>query len=847
MLRKVRLIHGIIVLAVGTITLSLFSLFYSNSAFVAGIQQANQNSPAVQMPLAQLSGPLSGIRVALSPGHGNFKDRNMWLWQRDEFWGIREDLVNAEIMMYLGEYLSGQGATVIYLREPKKDNSLGASGLPRWQESSAHYLSYLGLPASVWDDPDCDGHRMPKLCKDWRARTSGAHFFGADLLISIHNNGGGGTGTETFYDVTGEYHDPFLAADLANKTHSRILEQIWNDYNLEWTDRGVSARAGAYSEIRFARMPAVLIEAAFMDTQWPDNQALQDEQFKQLVAQGIGLGICDYYRVSCEPESAVSQTSPVSTISQSATGTEIVLNQAELFPFNDGNVCNSAWYQYINDRGFVTHLTLNRQVGGPTPPITNHATWRPQIDQAGLYKVEAFIPAHGPIHWSCPSLTLDGDSSSARYIVYHANGQETVVANQYPFNDEWLDLGSYYFNVGADGHVTLSDETSENNYSATVSFSGMRFTLLSDDNQLQANENAPTTNASSYLPVEELVQATEPQEATEDASDSSDATPEITEEAAEDTPDVPDATSEAAETTEQIVEEVSDSSEEVIETEEQAVEETSDGLDVTSEPTEQAVEESDTLVESQEQSLTSEESALPSEEATANQVALAGDVTCDNQLQAIDSFFILQYDVGLRTASEQCPPSQEALFTTNCEVNGDGYCNAVDALLILQCDSGISNPLCPAGESVFTENIIREAATVSVDMTQIPASGTTTIPVNMSLPAGVSVGAAKVIMTYDPNLVVVEQCLINESAKGECNTQTNGIIELNAITTTGGNGIFTLANITFRAIGAVDYNTPLDIGVQAAADITGSPIPINEVDGQLLIVPAETEIGTDES
>ena len=120
---------------------------------------------------------------------------------------------------------------------------------------------------------------------------------------------------------------------------------------------------------------------------------------------------------------------------------------------------------------------------------------------------------------------------------------------------------------------------------------------------------------------------------------------------------------------------------------------------------------------------------------------------------------------------------------------------------------------------------------------QIPVEGSITVPVNITLPADVSVGAAKVTMTYNPNLVLVEQCFINETAKGECNTQTDGVIELNMVSTTGGNGTFALANITFRAIGAVDYNTPLDLGVQTAADITGSPIPINEVDGQLVIVP----------
>ncbi len=830
MLKKVKPIHGIIFLSFGLITSILLFIFSPHSSIVASIQKTNPDSPAIQMPLAQLSGPLSGIRIALSPGHGNFKDQDMWLWQRSEFWGIREDLVNAEIVMYLGKYLSQQGATVIYLREPKKDGSFGASGFPRWQESSRHYLNYLGLPANVWDDPDCDGHRMPELCKDWRARTSGAHFFGADLLISIHNNGGGGTGTETFYDVTGEYHDPFLAADFANKTHNRILDQIWTNYNSDWKDRGVAAKAGDYSEIRFAKMPAILIEAAFMDTQWPDNQSLQDEKFKKLVAKGISLGICDYYRVSCEPESAVSYTSQVSTISQSQAGLEIVLNQPEFSPFNDGNVCNSAWYQYVNDRGFITHLTLNRQAGGPTPPITNHATWRPQIDQAGLYKVEAFIPAHGEVYWSCPTLTLDRDSSSARYSIHHANGQETLIRDQYPFNNEWLDLGTYYFNPGSEGHVSLSDETNEINYSTTVSFSGMRFTLLSEENQLQANQDIPSNNLTNYLPTEERPQNIESESIAEVPADTSEVIAETNNQVVEEVVN-------PSEITEQpIIEETSDASEITVETTEQQTEE-SPVLSDTTETAEQPVEESQVPVANENEAPISEEVVQSNEQVAPDLLALAGDVTCDNQLEAIDGFFILQYDVGLRTASEQCPPAQEALFTAHCEVNGDGYCDAVDALLILQCQDGISNSLCPTEGSIFTENIIRESATVSVDMMQIPVEGTVIVPVNIALPADVSVGAAKVIMTYNPNIVIVEQCLINETAKGQCNTQTNGVIELNMVSTTGGNGTFTLANITFRAIGAVDYNTPLDLGVQGVADITGSLIPINEVDGQLVIVP----------
>ena len=75
-----------------------------------------------------------------------------------------------------------------------------------------------------------------------------------------------------------------------------------------------------------------------------------------------------------------------------------------------------------------------------------------------------------------------------------------------------------------------------------------------------------------------------------------------------------------------------------------------------------------------------------------------GDVNCDGIVNVIDALFILQYEVGLRVDTDQCPlppPPPDTLNVANCDVNDDGLCNVVDALFILQCEVGISNAFCP--------------------------------------------------------------------------------------------------------------------------------------------------------
>ncbi|MEA3325851.1 MAG: N-acetylmuramoyl-L-alanine amidase [Chloroflexota bacterium] len=400
------------------------------------------------------SGPLSGVKIALSPGHGLYWNETYseWRYQRIEFFGIREDTVNAEIMRYLQAALLNQGATVIQLRELDFNARTGVTGYPAWHESARRYAIFEGLPSSVYDGSNNNYN------SDIRTRPYMANYFGADLFISLHNNGWDGTlrGTETYYDIT---NHPGSGV-FANTIHESIINAIHQDYDPDWIDRHVRATNWTYGEIYYADMPAALIELAFMDNPI-DNSYLQDEAFKLLAANAITKGICDYQGVTCDN---ISVTLP------------ILLETPNLTPAFEGGMCGSGWYELTNQRDQPAYLMLNTNSENQN---THTAEWQIDLPLSGEFRVEAFIPDHGAINWLCPDKTINWDTGNAVYRISHANGNSSTHVNQAPIANDWVDLGIFYFDGSTSANVTLTDLTGEPFQTTTVSASALRFTLVS--------------------------------------------------------------------------------------------------------------------------------------------------------------------------------------------------------------------------------------------------------------------------------------------------------------------------------------------------------------------------------
>jgi N-acetylmuramoyl-L-alanine amidase len=227
-------------------------------------------------------------RIAISAGHGWYRHEPSasWRLQRDYFWGIVEDFVNWDITHYLKNELIASNFDVRTARNPDRTAGAGASGHPRWQESAKYFVRDLGAPSSAWD------FGVDDYSKDINSRPFYANWIDAALLVSIHNNGGQGTGTETWYDESnGHQTESRRLAEIINR---RVVAAIRSRYDPSWPDRGLRSCNGCHGENRLANRPAVIVEVAFMDTKSPDNDALHSEAFKLFVAQAIRDGIQEF-------------------------------------------------------------------------------------------------------------------------------------------------------------------------------------------------------------------------------------------------------------------------------------------------------------------------------------------------------------------------------------------------------------------------------------------------------------------------------------------------------------------------------------------------------------------------
>lgn len=222
-----------------------------------------------------------GGTVLISPGHGLYWDEASATWhlQRPRIRGIVEDLVNWDIARYVRDELLAANINAQMARYPERDDTPGPSASPRWQEAASYFIQTLGTPPDVWN------FGVDDYARDINARPFYANWIDASVVISIHNNGGQETGTETWYDETNGWQDE--SRHLAEIVNRHVVSAIRARYDANWIDRGLRTCDGCKGETRLASRPAVIVEIAYMDRPTPDNDALHDEAFKRIVAQAI--------------------------------------------------------------------------------------------------------------------------------------------------------------------------------------------------------------------------------------------------------------------------------------------------------------------------------------------------------------------------------------------------------------------------------------------------------------------------------------------------------------------------------------------------------------------------------
>lgn len=114
-----------------------------------------------------------------------------------------------------------------------------------------------------------------------RERTNIANTWGADYLLSIHINAGGGTGFESFI-YNGSYRNKPDTKALRSTIHNEIISRI------NFRDRG--KKEANFHMLRESNMPAMLTESGFIDHR-EDASKLKSDSFLSQIAEGHAQGI----------------------------------------------------------------------------------------------------------------------------------------------------------------------------------------------------------------------------------------------------------------------------------------------------------------------------------------------------------------------------------------------------------------------------------------------------------------------------------------------------------------------------------------------------------------------------
>lgn len=215
---------------------------------------------------ASLASPAPAVAayVYIDPGHGGpYSNANAN--------GLREETVNLQIALELRRQLRNMGHRVDMTRD--RDTAVYLYDRHTWNYSDTYGWRFYADGVTRYSSG------VPR--DDLQARCDKANYAGADLLVSIHNNGASSSaarGTET-YAARGR--DP-LGDGLSAQVQRAVVEQT-----------GLSNRGDKnadYYVLRWSNMPAILVEGAFI-TNPSDAALLKSASFRAKLAKSIAIGI----------------------------------------------------------------------------------------------------------------------------------------------------------------------------------------------------------------------------------------------------------------------------------------------------------------------------------------------------------------------------------------------------------------------------------------------------------------------------------------------------------------------------------------------------------------------------
>lgn len=135
-------------------------------------------------------------------------------------------------------------------------------------------------------------------------RASMANSWGADYVVSIHYNAGGGDGAEVIHSVFyGE------GTELSRTILKRIVSETGQNSRGELVKWNSTNTADYFGMIRDTKAPACIIESAFIDS--GDRYIADTEEKQRIFGRAIAHGILDYLNVKQDNNPPATDPSPI--------------------------------------------------------------------------------------------------------------------------------------------------------------------------------------------------------------------------------------------------------------------------------------------------------------------------------------------------------------------------------------------------------------------------------------------------------------------------------------------------------------------------------------------------------
>ncbi len=152
----------------------------------------------------------------------------------------------------------------------------------------------------------------------------------------------------------------------------------------------------------------------------------------------------------------------LTVLAHTAAGQVITVDNSD----PDFTLLHGAWNSgaYGNPHGADYDWTLTTS-GGGAPAL---AEWRPHLPEAGVYQVAVWY------------VQGSNRADNAPFTVNHASGSITIPVNQQTAGETWLVLGSFAFEEGTTGYVTLGNSANP----SVVIADAVRFTPETSEVQL---------------------------------------------------------------------------------------------------------------------------------------------------------------------------------------------------------------------------------------------------------------------------------------------------------------------------------------------------------------------------